>query len=78
MVHRLVVYLYRGVSSIFALLSHYVSFKKAVPGYCVCQSTRMQKLKSFIERVLPSIPTVRPAGREERAAVGCWDCMAPE
>jgi hypothetical protein len=44
MVHRLVVYLYRGV---FALLSHYVSFKKDVPGYCVCQSTRMQKLKSF-------------------------------
>jgi hypothetical protein len=47
MVKHLVVYFYRGISSIFALLSHYVSFKKAVPGYCVCQSTTMQKLKSF-------------------------------
>jgi hypothetical protein len=48
MVHRLVFYPYRGVSSLFALLCHYVSFKKAVSGYRVCPSTRMvQKLKSF-------------------------------
>ena len=48
MVHHLVFYLYRGVSSLFALLCHCVSVKKAVSGYCVCPSTRMvQKPKSF-------------------------------
>jgi hypothetical protein len=34
----------------------------------------------LLNESLPSIPTecVRPAGREERPAVGCWDRMAPE
>ena len=70
MVHRLVVYLYRGVSSIFALLSHYVSFKKAVPGYCVCQSTRMQKLKSFYW-TSPAFNTYSATGGKGRTS-SCW------
>ena len=82
MVHHLVFYLYRGVSSLFALLCHYVSFKKS----CV-RLLRLSvdkdgaKTEEFLlNESLSSIPTecVRPAGREERAAVGCWDCMAPE
>jgi hypothetical protein len=38
-----VFYLYRGVSSIFALLCQYVSFKKAVSGYCVGKDEKTEK-----------------------------------
>jgi hypothetical protein len=56
MVHRLISIVVFHLS--YALLCHNVSFKKAVSGYCVCPSTRMQKLKSFIERV-PAFNTYR-------------------
>ena len=70
MVHHLVFYLYRGVSSLFALLCHYVSFKKTVSGYCVCPSRDAKTEELLLNESLPLIPTAcaRPAGRERATA----------